>query len=190
MFRVICTLPNASDNINGIPFVSREPDPGVISVDVVDAEVAENFASIPGYQLAGPDGVPADYVAPEPAEPAPVEPPPEPVVEPPPIVEPPVEPEPPPVIVEPVVEPVAEPAAAPALESAAPAAPVITPPSSGAGRPSKEELASRIIALGGTVPEDAKWAVLRGLLTALETAPPPPPPAPPEDEPEEPGGVF
>lgn len=47
MPRVICTLPNASDNINGFKFESC--DAGVLSEDLPD-EAAELFLSIPGYE--------------------------------------------------------------------------------------------------------------------------------------------
>lgn len=53
--RILCTLPNASDSINGVAF---EPtDGGMLSEDV-GADVAELFLSIPGYAPA--DGAPAD----------------------------------------------------------------------------------------------------------------------------------
>lgn len=46
---VICTLPNASDEINGIPFEDHED--GKISKVAVSAEVAEGFAQIDGYKV-------------------------------------------------------------------------------------------------------------------------------------------
>ena len=60
MFHVICTLPNASHNINGVPFVDYEPaaageERGVITAEPVDEEVAKAFAAIPGYRV-----IPAD----------------------------------------------------------------------------------------------------------------------------------
>lgn len=49
MPRVICALPNASDEINGIKFHKLD-DGRLISDDVAD-DVAEHFVSIPGYEL-------------------------------------------------------------------------------------------------------------------------------------------
>lgn len=46
---VICTLPNASDEINGIPFEDHKD--GKISKGAVSAEVAEAFARIEGYKV-------------------------------------------------------------------------------------------------------------------------------------------
>lgn len=56
MAKVICTLPNAADLINGVVFTPC-PD-GMISEDITD-EQAENFASIPGYQLVASAAGPA-----------------------------------------------------------------------------------------------------------------------------------
>jgi hypothetical protein len=50
MFHVLCTLPNASTNINGITF-KPHPKNGVMTVDPVDLEVAMQFDGIPGYEL-------------------------------------------------------------------------------------------------------------------------------------------
>ncbi len=50
MPKVICTLPNASEEISGVKFVSHAD--GVISEDVSD-EVAAGFVAVPGYKLAG-----------------------------------------------------------------------------------------------------------------------------------------
>lgn len=48
MPKVICTLPNASESINGIKFVSHKQ--GMISEDVSEEE-AKSLTSIPGYHL-------------------------------------------------------------------------------------------------------------------------------------------
>lgn len=50
MPKVLCTLPNASELISGVRFVSH-PN-GMLSEDVSD-EVAKGFAAIKGYQLVG-----------------------------------------------------------------------------------------------------------------------------------------
>lgn len=50
MARIICELPNAGSNINGIEFEAREGG-GVISKEDVPAEIAERFAKIPGYRV-------------------------------------------------------------------------------------------------------------------------------------------
>lgn len=50
MARVICTLPNASTLINGVAFIE---DRGQMISAEISAEVAANFASIPGYELVG-----------------------------------------------------------------------------------------------------------------------------------------
>jgi hypothetical protein len=47
-YRIRCTLPNASDNINGIPF---SPEDGAMVAEIDDAAAADNFASIPGYEV-------------------------------------------------------------------------------------------------------------------------------------------
>lgn len=47
--KVICNLPNASKEINGIKFVHTEE--GVISADVLEDAVAKQFDGIPGYTL-------------------------------------------------------------------------------------------------------------------------------------------
>jgi hypothetical protein len=46
MAKVICTLPNASESINGVKFVADRGQ--MISEDVAD-DVAAHFVSIPGY---------------------------------------------------------------------------------------------------------------------------------------------
>lgn len=53
MPKVLCTLPNASDRINGVKFTIIE---GVGRVsDEIGAEAAELFLSIPGYELVSND---------------------------------------------------------------------------------------------------------------------------------------
>lgn len=52
MAKIICTLPHASLSINGIEFEPHEE--GVISKDIADQEVVDNFISIKGYRLAEP----------------------------------------------------------------------------------------------------------------------------------------
>lgn len=47
---VICTLLNASDEINGIAF--EDHPEGKVSVEKVPDEIAAIFESIPGYKLA------------------------------------------------------------------------------------------------------------------------------------------
>lgn len=56
MAKVICTLPNASNLINGVKFVEHEL--GMISEEIED-EVAGAFAAIKGYVLANTSGKPA-----------------------------------------------------------------------------------------------------------------------------------
>lgn len=69
-FHVHCELPNASKLISGIEFADH-PAGGVCTVEPVDSDVAEHFASIPGYK-----SVPAKAkAAAPPAPPAPNEPP-------------------------------------------------------------------------------------------------------------------
>ena len=48
--KVICTLPNASELINGIAF-EKSLDGSMVSVDVLDDTVAAQFAGINGYEL-------------------------------------------------------------------------------------------------------------------------------------------
>lgn len=50
MPKVLCTLPNASEEISGVKFVSHAN--GMLSEDISD-EVAADFASIPGYEIVG-----------------------------------------------------------------------------------------------------------------------------------------
>jgi len=46
MARVVCTLPNASTLINGVPFTE---DRGQMISDEISDEVAADFVAIPGY---------------------------------------------------------------------------------------------------------------------------------------------
>jgi hypothetical protein len=65
MPRVICDLPNASDEISGVKFHPLE-DGGLIS-DEIDQETADYFASIAGYSLdddSAPSAAPAATQAP------------------------------------------------------------------------------------------------------------------------------
>lgn len=48
--RVLCTLPNAGEIINGIAFTETEG--GMLSEDIGD-DMARAFAAIPGYQMVG-----------------------------------------------------------------------------------------------------------------------------------------
>lgn len=48
-YLIRCTLPNASENINGIPF---HQDGDAMVCETEDHAVAENFAQIPGYEVA------------------------------------------------------------------------------------------------------------------------------------------
>lgn len=50
MPKILCTLPNASEEIGGIKFTAHEK--GMLSEDVSD-EQAQRLASIPGYELVG-----------------------------------------------------------------------------------------------------------------------------------------
>ena len=56
MPKVLCTLPNASEEINGIKFETHAN--GMLSEDVSD-EVAAELSTIPGYQVVG-SKAPAD----------------------------------------------------------------------------------------------------------------------------------
>lgn len=49
--RVICTLPHASDKINGVQFTPG-PAPGSMISEDIAPELAARFARIPGYALA------------------------------------------------------------------------------------------------------------------------------------------
>jgi len=65
MPRVICDLPNAADEISGVKFHPLE-DGGRIS-DEMSQEMAERFASIPGYSLDDGESAPPEPVKPPPA---------------------------------------------------------------------------------------------------------------------------
>lgn len=86
MPKVICTLPNASAEINGVKF---SPAEGGMLSDEVSAEQAEAFLSIPGYvehaEEPAPTPAPAPApvaVTPRPKKPAPMVPPAPPAVDP------------------------------------------------------------------------------------------------------------
>lgn len=55
MPKVLCTLPNASDEISGVKFSAAAG--GVVSEDIAQ-DVADGFLAIPGYELVS-DKVPA-----------------------------------------------------------------------------------------------------------------------------------
>lgn len=57
MAKVLCTLPNASELISGVKFAPHASG-GMLSEDITDAQ-AEDFASIPGYELVGAPKAPA-----------------------------------------------------------------------------------------------------------------------------------
>lgn len=50
MPKVLCTLPNASEEINGVKFTSHAK--GMVSENVAD-DVAAAFAEVPGYEIVG-----------------------------------------------------------------------------------------------------------------------------------------
>lgn len=56
MARVLCTRPNASDEISGVQFEQHED--GMLSVDISDDQAAA-FTEIPGYTLFGTPAKPA-----------------------------------------------------------------------------------------------------------------------------------
>jgi hypothetical protein len=51
MPKVLCKLPNASENISGVKFVSHQD--GMLSEEISDDVVAA-FLEVPGYELAVP----------------------------------------------------------------------------------------------------------------------------------------
>lgn len=63
MPKVICSLPNASEIINGVRFVTHKL--GMISEEV-EQDVADFFARITGYSLADKKGRPVDPLAGDP----------------------------------------------------------------------------------------------------------------------------
>lgn len=56
MARVLCTLPNASDTINGVRFTADRGQ--MVSDEISDAQAAA-FTAIPGYQLVPAKAPPA-----------------------------------------------------------------------------------------------------------------------------------
>ena len=48
--KVVCTLPNASENINGIDF-AKDLDGSMVSVEVLEDAVAAQFEGIAGYKV-------------------------------------------------------------------------------------------------------------------------------------------
>lgn len=52
MAKVLCTLPNASTEINGIKFVSHKL--GMISEEIDDPKVVKDLLTIPGFHLHDP----------------------------------------------------------------------------------------------------------------------------------------
>ena len=67
MAKVICTLENASELINGVKFVSHKL--GMISEEIED-EVAQVFLSIKGYVLPGRNAAKDAAAQTKPADPA------------------------------------------------------------------------------------------------------------------------
>lgn len=55
MFRVICTIENASHEISGIDFEDHPSGEGVISVHPLDADEAGMFRGISGYSIVDAD---------------------------------------------------------------------------------------------------------------------------------------
>lgn len=55
MARVICTLPNASTEIDGVTFAA---DRGQMISEDLDQAVADRFATIPGFQIVAPPAKP------------------------------------------------------------------------------------------------------------------------------------
>lgn len=58
---ITCTLPNASDNINGIRFIKQDDDSGMMAT-VEDDSLADQFDGIPGYVIADVVAVATDIV--------------------------------------------------------------------------------------------------------------------------------
>jgi hypothetical protein len=50
--KVICTRPNASEEINGVKFEKHPDGIGMVS-EPIDADTAQHFLSIEGYELVG-----------------------------------------------------------------------------------------------------------------------------------------
>jgi hypothetical protein len=66
--KVICTLPNASTNINGVAF--ERVGEHVHSVDELTQEHLDHFASIDGFEVVDTDAEPAADGQDDPDEPA------------------------------------------------------------------------------------------------------------------------
>ena len=73
--KILCTIPNASEEINGVKF--EEHEKGMISVGPVTDDEAATFLLIPGYESVDHVATPAEKKAAEkkqkgeaPAEPA------------------------------------------------------------------------------------------------------------------------
>lgn len=49
MSRIVCSLPNASNEINGVRFAKREA--GMVSIEELPDDVVARFLSIPGYAV-------------------------------------------------------------------------------------------------------------------------------------------
>lgn len=56
-FHIICSLPNASHNINGVAFKPHDTD-RKITESPVEADVASMFKGIPGYKIVDENKVP------------------------------------------------------------------------------------------------------------------------------------
>ena len=56
--KVICTLPNASENINGIEF-AKDLDGSMVSVEVLEDAVAAQFQGISGFKVEDTKAQPA-----------------------------------------------------------------------------------------------------------------------------------
>jgi hypothetical protein len=65
--KILCTRPNASDNINGYPF-ELHPGGGMISVDNLPEEAVRQFLRVPGYEAV--DTEPPSNTPFEPGDPA------------------------------------------------------------------------------------------------------------------------
>lgn len=61
--KVICTLPNASELINGIAF-AKDLDGSMVSVEVLDDAVAAQFQGITGFKVEDAKGPAAAKAAP------------------------------------------------------------------------------------------------------------------------------
>lgn len=77
LFKVICTLPNASLLISGVAFAPVKEREGAVASDLVDEDTANLFKNIPGYSI-----VEVAEQSPPPPPPAPPAPPATPAPEP------------------------------------------------------------------------------------------------------------